>query len=373
MSTLENENNDISTVVTAGTGQSLVDVGCVPHDPQLYQPDYIWPDGIEVDDFLNTSKYNIDDNDAIMERLVQKFHRDGFIVIPDAVSMILQNSQDDTAMAARTYMDALDVAVDELINGTNEPFSNAVKDVISLSSSSSNYKPDFTNGDKIPYIQYEAGTNLSSSASLLTPSTASKVRKIMGFVGYHPTIDALVHHPKLINIVSRLLLHSHNNSTNDDSMAMTSDHENTEIELFQDMALLKPPNGGREKPWHQDKAYFNIHVLEPVVGCWMAIDPATIDNGCLRFELKSKRTTGSTTMTTTDDLVQYPLHYPPEMHFMVRDYQICDTVDRRAKVMAVPVPPGGMILFDGMSPHGTPTNTMTSSRRRALQFHWTRC
>ena len=32
------------------------------------------------------------------------------------------------------------------------------------------------------------------------------------------------------------------------------------------MALLKPPGGGREKPWHQDKAYFNLTLDTPVVG-----------------------------------------------------------------------------------------------------------
>ena len=30
-----------------------------------------------------------------------------------------------------------------------------------------------------------------------------------------------------------------------------------ELEIFQSLALLKPP-GGREKPWHQDNAYFNV-------------------------------------------------------------------------------------------------------------------
>ena len=277
-----------------------------------------------------------------------------------------------------------DTAIDELIDGTNTSFANAVKDVISLSEISKT-QPDFTNGDKIPLIQYEAGTNLVSSSSstssskslLFTPTIASKVRKIMGFVGYHPTIDALVHHPKLVKIVSRLLVHSKSSNSigsANDSNATTGVDQNTEIELFQDMALLKPPNGGREKPWHQDKAYFNLHISEPVVGCWIAIDPATIDNGCLRFEMKTKHTT----TTATEQLVESS--HSPEMHYMVRDYQICDTVDRRGKVIAIPLPPGGMILFDGMIPHGTPTNNnnnnnnnkTASRRRRALQFHWTR-
>ena len=39
--------------------------------------------------------------------------------------------------------------------------------------------------------------------------------------------------------------------------------------------------GGREKPWHQDKAFFEIDVTSPVVGVWIALDEATPDNGCM--------------------------------------------------------------------------------------------
>ena len=41
--------------------------------------------------------------------------------------------------------------------------------------------------------------------------------------------------------------------------------------LYQDMALIKPP-GGREKPWHQDRAYFNLTQTTRIVGVWIALD-----------------------------------------------------------------------------------------------------
>ena len=94
-----------TTVVTAGTSQSLVDIGCVPHHPQLYQSDLIWPDGVVIDNsdddhdvikhttMSHSNDHDDDgDNDRIIERWVQQFHRDGFVVIPDAVSMILSNA-----------------------------------------------------------------------------------------------------------------------------------------------------------------------------------------------------------------------------------------------------------------------------------------
>ena len=46
------------------------------------------------------------------------------------------------------------------------------------------------------------------------------------------------------------------------------------------MALLKPPRG-REKPWHQDHAYFNLPLDTPIVGVWIALDEATPENGCM--------------------------------------------------------------------------------------------
>jgi phytanoyl-CoA hydroxylase len=52
-------------------------------------------------------------------------------------------------------------------------------------------------------------------------------------------------------------------------------------QMIQDMALLKPPHIGREKPWHQDMAYFRWGPPEKIIGVWIALDPATAENGCM--------------------------------------------------------------------------------------------
>lgn len=122
------------------------------------------------------------------------------------------------------------------------------------------------------------------------------------------------------------------------------------------MALLKPAGGGREKPWHQDKAYFNTAASEKVVGAWIAVDEATCENGCMRFH-RGGHARG------------------PQRHVTERDLQIADaeapSVARGDDVVAAPLPPGGLVLFDGLVPHGTPTNA-SAHRRRALQLHWYR-
>ncbi|MCY4484547.1 MAG: phytanoyl-CoA dioxygenase family protein [Spirochaetaceae bacterium] len=52
-----------------------------------------------------------------------------------------------------------------------------------------------------------------------------------------------------------------------------------------------------------------------------------------------------------------------------RDWQICDTHVNTRGALAVPLEPGGCLLFSSLMHHGTPTNTGTEGRR-ALQFHY---
>lgn len=157
------------------------------------------------------------------------------------------------------------------------------------------------------------------------------VRKLMWFVDLDPRIEAMAYESRLIKLVSHLL--------------------NAEPEMFQEMALLKPPGIGREKPWHQDHAYFNLPAGTHVVGVWIALDDATPENGCMHF-LPGGHRNG------------------PVPHFNRRDWQICDTeILGKHQAVAAPLKAGGCVVFDGLVPHGTPQNR-TDTRRRALQFHY---
>ncbi len=157
------------------------------------------------------------------------------------------------------------------------------------------------------------------------------VRKIGAFIEFDARLKAISHHPALLRALRSLL-------------------GSAEPEMFQDMALIKPPLLGREKPWHQDKAYFEYPLGTPVVGVWIALDEATIANGCMQI-LPGRHKEG------------------PILHFQRRDWQICDNVILGTKSVAVPLKPGGLLFFDGMLPHGTPHNS-SPKRRRALQFHY---
>lgn len=178
-------------------------------------------------------------------------------------------------------------------------------------------------------LQFErdAAHNL---ADLGPDERCDQVRKLMWFVDADPRFIDMANDPSLL--------------------AMVEACTGFEVEMYQEMALFKPPSIGREKPWHQDNAYFNVPEGTPVVGVWIALDAATLENGCMHF------------------LLGQHVH-GPRPHFNIRDWQLCDTDIEGETIVAAPIPEGGALIFDGLAPHGTPKNT-SGARRRALQFHY---
>ncbi len=155
------------------------------------------------------------------------------------------------------------------------------------------------------------------------------VRKLMNFVDWDVRFQPLAADPDLLDVLARLM-------------------GDTPV-LFQEMALLKPP-GGREKPWHQDCAYFNYPLGTTIIGVWISLDHASAENGCLHI-LPGTHREG------------------PVNHFKRRDWQICDTDVQTERDVVVPLAPGGCLLWHGMTHHGSPTNP-SQKMRRALQLHY---
>lgn len=120
--------------------------------------------------------------------------------------------------------------------------------------------------------------------------------------------------------------------------------------LFQEMALVKPPFIGSEKPWHQDNAYFSVVPLDAILGVWIALDDAGVENGCMHVIPGAHR----------EGAVK---------HHHGGDCEIDPALLAVERAEAVPVPAGGAMFFYGMLPHETPPNR-SPERRRALQFHF---
>lgn len=120
--------------------------------------------------------------------------------------------------------------------------------------------------------------------------------------------------------------------------------------LFQEMSLVKPPFGGVEKPWHQDNAYFSVSPLSAIMGVWIALDDAEVENGCMHVIPGGHK----------DGALK---------HHHGADCEIDPALLAVERAIPVPVPAGGAMFFYGMLPHETPPNA-SPMRRRALQFHY---
>lgn len=226
---------------------------------------------------------------AIGEAEIEAFHRDGYLAIENAFTP-------DEVAAARA-------GLDDLMRGRNPDFKKVMYENVAR--------------DKID--------------SMSEDERAASVRKLFDFTDYDARLGELVTHARMTKVLSTLM-------------------RGGVPKLFQSMALLKPPRIGREKPWHQDQAYFDYPVDTPVVGAWIALDEVTPENGCMHVVPGAHRA-------------------GPQIHFKVRDWQICDTEMRHQRVVAVPLKPGGCLLFSGLLPHGTPTNR-SPKPRWSLQYHY---
>jgi phytanoyl-CoA hydroxylase len=175
--------------------------------------------------------------------------------------------------------------------------------------------------------QFERGVDVTN---LSAEQREPYVRKFMGFTKHEPRLRALSEHPTLLRIVRMIL--------------------GSDFTMIQDMALLKPPHVGREKPWHQDTAYFAMEPLDLILGTWTALDEATPENGCMHV-IPGSHLAG------------------PKPHYHDRDCQLPDDVVDVSRSILVPLKPGGTLFFSGLLHHGTPPNR-SATRRRALQFHY---
>ena len=76
----------------------------------------------------------------------------------------------------------------------------------------------------------------------------------------HPLFDKLIHDPRLLDAIESLI--------------------GPNLRLVHFQGLYKPPYTGGNVAWHQDDYYFGL-TRDAVASCWLALDDATVDNGCM--------------------------------------------------------------------------------------------
>lgn len=125
-----------------------------------------------------------------------------------------------------------------------------------------------------------------------------------------------------------------------------------DLVLWITRVLCKPALKGREVPWHQDGEYWP---MRPLATCsaWIAIDPVSIANGCMRFIPGSHR--------------QQALyrHHTTERENLVLNLELDADQFDESDAVDVELEPGQMSLHDVRLIHGSAANT-SGQRRAAL-------
>ncbi len=117
--------------------------------------------------------------------------------------------------------------------------------------------------------------------------------------------------------------------------------------LIQSMLIYKQPGIGGEVRWHQDATFLNTDPIT-VTGLWLALEDATVDNGCLWLRPGAHR--GPLRALFADDGEGLAL----------------ETLDARpwpaGDAVPVEAPAGTLIALHGLAPHRSDANRSSGSR-----------
>lgn len=129
-----------------------------------------------------------------------------------------------------------------------------------------------------------------------------------------------------------------------------------DVALWNMSLFGKPARDGKKVPWHQDGEYWPIRPMA-TTRIWVALDPSTRENGCLRY------VRGSHTART---IRQH--HEAPDrsmlLHYGIRPEDI-DPDD----IVDVELEPGQMSIHDIFMVHGSEANR-TNQDRRAIVLNY---
>jgi hypothetical protein len=116
-------------------------------------------------------------------------------------------------------------------------------------------------------------------------------------------------------------------------------------------AILKPARIGGATPWHQDEAYWDPRYAHRAVSIWLTLQPATLENGCMRFIPGSH----------CGPVLRHEL-ITADSHGL----QLSETMPGAAETVCE-LPAAGATIHDGRTLHAAGPN-LSGQPRRALVF-----
>jgi phytanoyl-CoA hydroxylase len=124
------------------------------------------------------------------------------------------------------------------------------------------------------------------------------------------------------------------------------------MRMWHDQALIKPPYGNHTA-FHFDDPYWSFYSRQ-AVNMWVALDDATLANGCLWYLPGTQRTARFELVPIAENLGDLFKSYPEW---------------KTIAAVAAPCPAGSVIFHNGLVAHGAGVN-MTPYPRRAMTCAW---
>jgi hypothetical protein len=140
-----------------------------------------------------------------------------------------------------------------------------------------------------------------------------------------------------------------------------------DVEFLIDHALLKPPGGEEDTPWHQDAAFTDGRYDQEMVTFWLPLQEVHTGNGCIRYIPRRHR--------------EILPHRSPKDDPRIHGLECSEGFDP-SEAIDCPLPLGGVTLHDGLVLHGAGPNLSehprlayvatfaTPARRRETPLHF---
>ncbi|XP_064164755.1 phytanoyl-CoA dioxygenase domain-containing protein 1 isoform X1 [Anguilla rostrata] len=192
-----------------------------------------------------------------------------------------------------------------------------------------------TSGDKIRFFFEKGVFDEKGDFNVARECSLNKIGHALH--AYEPLYKNVTHSQKVQNMVKKLGLRS--------------------PVILQSMYIFKQPGIGGEVTPHQDATFLYTEPLGRVMGLWIALEDATLQNGCLWF------IPGSHKNGITRRMVRTPKGSFPLTDFVGTEQNYDDKL-----FVPAPVKKGGLVLIHGEVVHRSAQNVSNHSRH-VYTFH----